>query len=84
MLHQSLSIRAVTRISNDTDTRRDMQFMVIDLVWTTQSFEYLVCAHCRVLRLGHLREQDHKFITALTADRVRGAHTSEQPACNRL
>ena len=82
VLDQCLAIHTVFGIGHDADARRDMQFVMIDPVRSAQGLEHLVGTYGRVVRVCHFGKQDHEFIAALAADRVRCANASEQPLCD--
>ena len=58
--------------------------MLVDAVRRMHNLEYFFRTDGGILRVRHLREQDHEFIASLPGDRVRGAHASVQPAGHGL
>src|SRR6202158_4857445 len=61
-----------------------MQILSPDGVGCVERKKYFSGAGGRVFRIGDLRKQDHEFISALPADRVRPAHTRQQSFGNGL
>ena len=68
----------------DTNTHGDLQVLFQNSVWHAQCGENLLCPHGGVFLAGHFRQENHEFISAMTADGVRGAHASYQAARYRL
>ena len=64
-LHQRICIRPVIGIGGDADARSDTQFMFVDVVRLTQRVEYLGRRDGCILRVSHVPEQHHEFITTM-------------------
>ena len=58
-------------VGHDTDAHRDVQFVLIHGVQRAQRDKNLVRTDGGILCMRHIREQNHEFIPALPADRVR-------------
>ena len=74
-----LASTAILGIGGDADAHGDVQFMPVDAIGRAQLPQDFLRANGRVLRIRHLREQDHEFVAPMAADRIGVAHALQQP-----
>ena len=70
ILQKSLGTRTIIGVHGDACAHRDTQMVMVNAVGCAQCREYLIRAQGRIFRAAHFREQNHEFVSAVTADGV--------------
>ena len=83
-LQQRLDLGTVAGIKGDADAGRDLQLLAVNHEGHAQGLQYFVGAQDGILRVRHFRQQDHEFVAAEPADRVRRSHATGQSLRDRL
>jgi len=81
--HHGIHITAIIGINADTNAQGNVKLMVLDLVRQGKCCNQFLGDMGGILRLFNFRQQDHEFVTALPADRVRCADAIHQTISNR-
>jgi hypothetical protein len=84
ILQQRFGVRTVSGVHADAHTRRDMQVLLVDMVWSAHSGEYLASDEGCIFRAGDFRKEDHEFIPTLATNGIAATHARYQALCDRL